>query len=71
MRTWSDLTSRQQTVVLIAASVQLSLATTAWIDLANRPAHLVNGSKGLWGLTIGLNFVGPVLYFTVGVRRPH
>lgn len=68
-RRWADLTDRQRTAVLVAASVQLSLAATAWTDLARRPAEQVNGRKGLWALVIGLNFVGPLAYFRWGVRR--
>ena len=66
---WSELTQRQQTALLVAASVQLSLAATAWTDLAKRPAELVNGRKAMWAAIIGVNFVGPILYFARG-RRP-
>ncbi len=68
-RRWKDLSDRQQTAVLVAGSVQLSLAATAWADLATRPAALVNGRKGVWAAVIGLNFLGPIAYFTRG-RRP-
>src|SRR5688500_11019593 len=44
-RTWSDLTPTQQAAVLVLGSVQVSLAATAWADLARRPAESVNGSK--------------------------
>jgi len=44
-RHWSELSDRQQTVLLVLVSVQLSLAATAWADLAARPAALVNGRK--------------------------
>ena len=50
-------------------SVQLSLAATAWADLARRPADEVNGSKATWAAVIAINFVGPVLYFTKGRRK--
>ena len=66
---WQDLTSRQQTVALTLMSVQLSLAASAWADLATRPKDQVNGSKAKWAAIIAINFVGPVLYFTKG-RRP-
>lgn len=69
-RRWSDLSQRQQTAVLVGVSVQLSLAATAWCDLARRPAALVNGRKALWAGIIGANFLGPIAYFTWG-RRPH
>lgn len=66
---WKDLTARQQTAILVLASVQLSLAAAAWADLAQRPARDVRGRKSVWGAVITVNFVGPVLYFMRGVRR--
>ncbi|MHB1475582.1 MAG: PLDc N-terminal domain-containing protein [Dermatophilaceae bacterium] len=68
-RCWSDLSQRQQSAFLVAASVQLSLAATAWADLAIRPAALVNGRKALWAAIIGVNFFGPIAYFALG-RHP-
>jgi Phospholipase_D-nuclease N-terminal len=68
-RRWRDLSSRQQTLVLTLASVQLSLAATAWADLATRPATAVNGSKARWALVIAINFFGPLAYFRWGRRR--
>ena len=68
---WSDLSDAQKTAVLVAASVQISLAATAWVDLARRPAEQVRGPKAAWAAAIALNFVGPVAYFTVGrIRQP-
>jgi hypothetical protein len=67
-RSWSDLSDRQRTALMAAASVQVALAVTAWIDLARRPATEVNGSKGWWAAIIGLNFVGPLSYFRWGRR---
>lgn len=69
-RHWSELTDRQQTALLVAASVQLALSATAWADLATRPVALVNGRKGVWAAIIGVNFLGPLAYFARG-RRPH
>lgn len=66
---WADLTPGQQSALLALASVQVSLAATAWADLALRPAEEVNGRKGKWAAVIALNFVGPVLYFRRGIRR--
>ncbi len=68
-RRWDDLSPRQQATVLTLASVQLSLAATAWVDLARRPASQVRGSKGMWAAISAISFVGPILYFTRGVRR--
>ena len=68
-RRWNDLTPREQTAVLTLGAVQLSLAATAWTDLARRPAAQVNGSKAGWALVIAINFVGPLAWFRWG-RRP-
>ena len=66
---WSDLTPGQQTAILVAVSVQISLAVTAWVDLARRPAAQVRGPKIAWVPAIAVNFVGPLTYFAFG-RRP-
>ena len=65
---WDDLTDTQKTVLLTLISVQVSLAATAWADLASRPAAKVQGSKGKWAAIIAINFIGPILYFTRGRR---
>jgi hypothetical protein len=65
-RQWSELSARRQTAILVAASVQLTLAATAWADLATRPAELVNGRKAVWAAIIGVNFLGPIAYFARG-----
>lgn len=66
---WSDLSRPQRRALVVAATVQLALAATAWADLATRPAARVNGRKSVWALIIGVNFVGPLTYFVRG-RRP-
>ncbi|MBH0120357.1 hypothetical protein ACWDUD_04460 [Rhodococcus sp. NPDC003382] len=65
---FADLAPWQKAAVLTLASVQLSLAATAWADLATRPAEKVNGSKGKWALITLINFVGPIWYFRKGRR---
>jgi hypothetical protein len=67
---WSDLTPTQKTALLTAISVQLSLAATAWVDLARRPIEQVRGSKAAWAAVIAVNFVGPIGYFAFGRRNP-
>ena len=62
---WSDLSDQEKTAILVMASVQISLAVTAWIDLARRPPELVRGPKPAWALGIAVNFVGPISYFAV------
>jgi hypothetical protein len=66
---WQDMTGGQRAVVLTLGAVQLSLAATAWTDLARRPADQVNGRKATWAAVIAINFVGPVLYFAKGRRK--
>ncbi|ETT26940.1 hypothetical protein RAJCM14343_3567 [Rhodococcus aetherivorans] len=61
-----DLSPWQQTLVLTLACVQLSLAATAWIDLARRPADKVGGSKAKWAAMIAVNWIGPIAYFRRG-----
>ena len=63
---WSELTSGQRTAAIVAGCVQLSLAATAWADLARRPAEEVEGSKAMWAAIIAVNFVGPLAYFARG-----
>ena len=69
-RRWQDLTAAQQTTVLVLGAVQLSLAATAWTDLATRPAEEVNGSKARWAAIIAINWFGPLAWFRWG-RRTH
>jgi len=68
-RRWDDLSSGRKTGRLTLASVQVSLAVTAWTDLAFRPAEQVNGSKLKWAAIIAVSLVGPMAYFRCG-RRP-
>lgn len=67
---WSDLSGGQQALVIVAGTVQLALAATAWADLARRPAEEVNGSKAAWAAVIAINFIGPISYFAKGRRIP-
>jgi len=68
-KNWQNLSGGQRAAALTLMSVQLSLAVSAWADLATRPADQVNGSKAKWAAVIAVNFVGPVLYFTKGRRK--
>ena len=67
-RRWADLSPRQQTAVLLAAAVQLTLAVMAWADLATRTPAEVNGSRTTWTAVIAVNFVGPLAWFRWGRR---
>jgi hypothetical protein len=66
---WADLSKGQQTAMLVAGSIQLSLAATAYADLVTRDPEELNGSKGKWAAIIAINFVGPIAYFARGRRR--
>ena len=66
---WSNLSTRQRAAVLVAGSVQMSLAATAWVDLARRDPAEVNGSKAKWAAIIAINWIGPIAYFIRGRKR--
>jgi hypothetical protein len=66
---WSDLSPGQRIAVLVVGAAQLALATSAWTDLARRPAAQVNGRKGVWAAVIAINWIGPLSYFRWGRRR--
>ncbi len=68
-RQWSDVAPRQQNAIRVATALQVALAVSAWVDLARRPAELVNGRKAVWAAIISVNFAGPIAYFLRG-RRP-
>jgi len=66
---WAELTGGQKAAVVVLGSLQLSLAATAWADLARRPAGQVNGRKGVWAAVIAVNWIGPLAYLRWGRRR--
>jgi len=66
---WDESSTSTKVLTMLLTAVQVSLAVSAWADLAGRPAEQVNGRKGRWAAIIAINFVGPILYFTRG-RRP-
>ena len=68
---WDDLSGRQKVLAATAMLSQFSLAVAALTDLARRPASQINGSKRMWVPAIGaVYFIGPILYFRFGRRRP-
>ena len=66
---WAEMSTGQRVAVVAGGTVQIALALAAWIDLARRDPALVKGPKRRWAGIIGINFVGPILYFTVGRQR--
>jgi hypothetical protein len=67
-RRWDEMSTTGKVLVMVLTALQVSLAVSAWADLAGRPAEHVNGSKRRWAAVIAVNFVGPMLYFTRGRR---
>ncbi|MGV0837479.1 hypothetical protein [Mycolicibacterium thermoresistibile] len=63
---WQDLSDGQRKAITVLGVVQVALALAAWVDLARRPADQVDGSKLKWAAVIGINFFGPLRYFTKG-----
>ncbi len=66
---WDELSPAGKVLVMLLTSVQVSLAVSAWVDLARRPAREINGRKGTWAAIIAVNYIGPLLYFRRGRRR--
>jgi hypothetical protein len=69
-RRWDESSPQSKVLVMLLTAVQVSLAVSAWTDLAQRPAEQVNGRKSRWAAIIAINFIGPLLYFTRGRRAP-
>ena len=68
-RRWDELPAPKKVLVMLLTAVQVSLAVSAWSDLAERPPEAVNGSKKRWAAIIAINFVGPILYYWRGRRQ--
>jgi hypothetical protein len=70
-RRWSDLNPRLRQAMMLAGAVEAGLKIAALIDLAQRPARGVRGSKAGWAATITVvNAAGavPIAYFLRGRR---
>ncbi len=69
-RRWAESSTLSKVLMMLLTAVQVSLAVSAWTDLAQRPVEQVSGSKRRWAAIIAINFIGPMLYFTRGRRSP-
>jgi hypothetical protein len=70
-RRWSDLSPRLRQAIMLAGAVEAGLKIAALIDLAQRPAGQVRGSKAGWAVAITVvNAAGavPLVYFLRGRR---
>jgi hypothetical protein len=69
---WSDLSQRNQALIITAAVAEGGLKVAALIDIKRRPASQIRGSKWVWATVVVLvNFFGlaPLSYFAFGRRR--
>ena len=70
-RRWSDLNPRVRQGLMVGGAVEAALKIAALIDLAQRPAPQVRGSKAAWAAAITVvNAAGavPLAYFLRGRR---
>ena len=68
---WSELDPRVRKTVMVAGAVEAGLKIAALIDLAQRPAREIRGSKAVWAAAIVLvNAAGavPIAYLLRGRR---
>ncbi len=69
---WSELSKRNQRLLIAAAVVETSLKAAALIDIKRRPASQIRGPKWAWIPAVSLiNAAGlvPIAYFLFGRRR--
>jgi hypothetical protein len=63
---WKELAPMQKAGALVMMSVQVSLLVSALVDIRQRPAAEIRGSKWLWTAISFVNFIGPISYFLFG-----
>lgn len=66
---WRDMSGRQQTMILVATSIELALTATAAVDLWRRPKSDVRGPKALWAVCLVIQPIGPIAYLAAGAKR--
>jgi hypothetical protein len=66
---WKELAIWQKIAVTILGTAQFILLGAALWDLRQRPPQEINGSKQMWTVISFINFIGPVSYFLLGVKR--
>jgi hypothetical protein len=67
-KTWSDLSDRQKTAVVVGGAIEVVLTTIALADLARRPSDQVRGPKLAWALGCFVQPIGPITYLVAGRR---
>lgn len=71
-RGWSDLSDRSRRLIIAAAIVEATLKAAVVIDIRQRPASQVRGSKRMWivaAVLVNSAGVGPLSYFAFGRRH--
>ena len=63
---WSELSTVNRTVLIVAGCVQILLQLAALRDISHRTAAQVNGSKQGWVAASFINFAGPIAWFMRG-----
>lgn len=69
---WSQLSQRNQRLLVAAAVIETSLKAAALIDIKRRPADQIRGPKWAWIPAVSiLNSAGiaPITYFVWGRKR--
>ena len=64
-RRWDESSTVVKVLIMLLTAVQVSLAVSAWTDLAQRPAAHVNGTKRRWAAIIAINPMTPARSATV------
>ena len=68
-RKWKDLTKAEKTLILILASLQITLHIAARRDIARRSQEEICGNKRMWVGLSYFNIIGPLAYFIIGRRQ--
>ena len=68
-KSWSDMTSTQKKIIVVAGIAEVALSTWCLRDLKQRPAALVRGPKVLWGPAMSVQPFGPIAYLVWGRKR--
>ena len=69
---WSELSKRNQRLLIAVAVVETSLKAAALVDIKRRPASQIRGPKWAWIPAVSIvNSAGlaPIAYFVWGRRR--
>ena len=69
-KTWKEMSPAAKAGTIVAGIVNLSLLVAAQRDISKRPAAMINGPKGAWRAASFINFIGPMVYFIFGRKKP-